>query len=319
MTYSDNEWMRAMIFFLGYQILFSIIDLPFTLYNTFVVERKFGFNKMTIPLFIRDTIIGAFISVVILGIIFFVLTFLIDEAGSLWWFYSALFISAFSFIMSYLYPTFIAPLFNKFKTLENDNLKASIMEMSKKADFPLVNIFQMDASKRSTHSNAYFTGFGKKKRIVLFDTLIEKHSPDEIVSILAHEIGHFKLGHIKIMMAVSVISIFTIFYICGQLINQPFIYNSLGFEQSIFIGLFIISLILSPAGFILKPISSLFSRKHEFEADAFAIKQTEDAELMKNTLIKLHGDNLSNPLPHDILVFFHYSHPPLLQRIERIS
>lgn len=315
----DSEYLMALIFFTCYQLLFALMGLPFEVYETFVVEKKYNFNKTTPLLFIKDTIIGGTISYIVFVIILFVIIGLIQTAGTFWYLYAACAVFFFSLFMMYLYPVVIAPLFNKFQPLEDKELEAKIFSLAKKAEFPLKNILQMDASKRSTHSNAYFTGLGKNKRIVLFDTLLNNHTNEEIVNILAHEIGHYKLGHLKKMLFFMFISTFVSFYLMGLLINNDFIYNALGFEKALFTGLFIISIILSPAGKIFEPISAYFSRKHEYEADKFAVNLTGERQIMAKTLVKLHKDNLSFPLPHPFYVKVHYSHPPLLKRIEHLS
>lgn len=315
----NSEYLRALIFFTFYQLLFALIGLPFDIYETFVIEKKYEFNKTTPALFVKDMILGGTISYIIFVIILFVVIKLIQSAGTYWYLYAACAVFLFSLFMMYLYPVVIAPLFNKFQPLENKELESEIFKLADKADFPVKNILQMDASKRSTHSNAYFTGFGKNKRIVLFDTLLNNHTQKEIINILAHEIGHYKLGHLKKMLFFMFISVFVSFFLVGILINNEFIYHALGFEKSIFTGLFIISVILSPIGKVFEPVSSFFSRKHEYEADNFAVKLTGERDTMADTLVHLHKDNLSFPLPHPLYVKIHYSHPPLLKRIEHLS
>ncbi len=318
-THFQNEFIRAVIFFLSFIIYNYLLSLPFNIYDIFVIEKKYGFNKMTLKLFIRDTIVSGLISIVLISIILFAIVSFIKNTGEIWWILGAIFTSLFSFFITYIYPTFIAPLFNKFETLDDENLKHEIFNISEKAKFPLDKIFKMDASKRSKHSNAYFTGFGKKKRIVLFDTLIENHSINEILAILAHEIGHYKLGHIKKMLFISTLLIFFLFFLAGNILNQQFIYNCFGFSKTIYIGLFLCMIFFAPLNFILQPFLALLSRKHEFEADRFAVKLTKQKDVLKNTLIKLYKDNLANPLPHKLYKIFYYSHPTLLERIEELK
>lgn len=310
-----NEYLLAFIFFITYQLFFTFFKLPFDIYETFVIEKKYNFNKTTPYTFIRDLVVGGIISFVIFTILLFLVIFLISSAGNLWYIYAAIAVFMFSMLMMYLYPALIAPLFNKFEPLSDENLKEKIFQLAKKAAFPLKNIMQMDASKRSAHSNAYFTGFGKNKRIVLFDNLLKNHSEKEILNILAHEIGHYKLGHLKKILVFMFVSVFVSFFLMDMLINCDFIYNALGFERSILTGLFILSFLLAPANKIFTPISSYISRKHEYEADTFAVNLTGDISGMKDALIKLHKDNLSFPLPHPVYVKMHYSHPPLPERI----
>ncbi len=315
----QTEFVRGIVFFISFIIFNYILSLPFNLYDTFVIEKKFGFNNMTIGLYVKDTIISGVISLVLISIILFAIISFIEKTGAVWWLLGALFTALFSLFLTYIYPTFIAPLFNKFEPLEDDDLKEEIFSISKRAKFPIDNIFKMDASKRSKHSNAYFTGIGKKKRIVLFDTLLNNHGVKEIIAILAHEIGHYKLGHIRKMLLISIIFTFLAFYIAGLILNQQFIYNAFGFEKSIYIGLFICMLLFSPFNFAIQPLIAMLSRKHEFEADNFSVKLTGEKETIINTLIKLYKDNLANPLPHKLYKFFYYSHPTLLERIEEIK
>lgn len=222
-------------------------------------------------------------------------------------------------VITYVFPTLIAPLFNKFKKLEKGSLKEGIEKMAQKANFAVSDIYQMDASKRSTHSNAYFTGFFKKKRIVLFDTLLERHTDNEIIAILAHEIGHFKLKHILKTLLVNVMMIFIMFYFVSILIDNNFIYDAFAFEKSSYVGLFVIFILFSPINFIITPFLSAMSRKHEYEADKFAKNLTENKKDMSDALIKIHKDNLSNPFPHPLYVKFYYSHPPLIERISELE
>lgn len=313
-----QETPRAIIFFLTYSLVFYVVSLPFSLYSTFVLEKEFGFNRTTVGTYLKDTIISGVISSVLLGVILAAVIMLIRFAGPLWWFYAALFISALSLFLTYIYPTFIAPLFNKFQLLEDGDLKERISDLAVRAKFPIKNIFVMDASRRTSHSNAYFAGLGKRRRIVLFDTLLKKHSTDEIVSILAHEIGHYKLGHIKKMLALSTISIFLGAYLLSAFIEQPLIYEAFGFDQSLYIGLFIISVLFSPISFLLTPVFSTLSRAHEYAADKFCIELTGGREFMISALIKLHRDNLSNPAPHPVYSRFYYTHPTLPERIKEI-
>jgi STE24 endopeptidase len=315
----SGEFSRAIIFFISFIIFNYILSLPFNIYDTFVIEKKYGFNKMTPALYIKDTVISGIISLVLISVIVFAIVGFIKNTGNLWWFLGAVFTALFSFFITYIYPTFIAPLFNKFEPIDNEDLKKEVFNLSNKAEFPLDKIYKMDASKRSSHSNAYFTGFGKKKRIVLFDTLLKNHSISEILAILAHEIGHYKLGHIKKMLFISVVFIFIGFFFAGSIIDQQFIYNAFGFSKTIYIGLFICMILFAPFNFVIQPFLAFLSRKHEFEADNFAVKLIEKKDVIINTLIKLYKDNLANPMPHRLYKVFYYSHPTLLERIEEIK
>jgi len=313
-----NDYIHAILLFTGFSVVNYLVSLPFEIYSIFYIEKKFGFNKMSPLIFIKDTIISSLIGVIFTSIILSAIIFFIKSLPTTWVFSASVFMIGFMLFTTYIYPTVIAPLFNKFIPLENKDLAEKIFNLAKKADFPLKNILQMDASKRSTHSNAYFTGFGKNKRIVLFDTLLEKHSEGELLAILGHEIGHYKLGHIKKMLFISVIFILLGFTGVKLLIDNTFIYDSLGFAQSIPAGLFIISIIFSPISFLISPFLMKLSRKHEFEADSFSCKLTGDKLSLKEALIKLHKDNLSFPYPHRVYVIFNYSHPPLTERVKKL-
>ena len=315
----ENEYIRAVLFFTGYQLFFAILELPFDIYQTFKIEKEYNFNRITPFVFIKDIIINALLSLIILTILLSIVIAFINASGNYWNIYASIAVIIFYIFLIYLYPVFVAPLFNKFEPLKNKELESKIFALAKKAGFSIKNILQMDASKRSSHSNAFFTGFGKNRRIVLYDTLLQKHSDEEILAILAHEIGHYKRKHIHKSIIFMVILTFIFFYIAGFLINTNFVYNALGFEKTVFTGLFIISIILSPLGIIIKPIFLYLSRKHEYEADKFALLLINDKETIINTLIKLHKDNLAYPLPHPLYVKLHYSHPPLIKRIEYLK
>jgi len=316
--YFQMEFYRAVVFFGSYTLFFYLISLPFTLYDTFVLEKKFQFNQTTGWLFVRDTFVSLCLTGVVSGIALWAVITFIQNTGSLWWLYAAVFMTGFSLCLTYIYPTFIAPLFNRFEALEDGSLKDNIHKLAQQAGFPLSKIFKMDASRRSSHSNAYFTGLGRKKRIVLFDTLLEKHSENEILAILAHEIGHYKMGHIRKMLILNIVGMFIGAYVVGLLINEDFIYLAFGFDKSVTIGLFLISVMISPVAFILTPMFAILSRKYEYQADRFALKQTGDPEGMVTTLARLHRDNLANPDPQPLYAFFTYSHPTLLDRIKAL-
>jgi STE24 endopeptidase len=315
----SGDVLKGILFFISFILFTFFTNLPFSLYDTFVIEKKYNFSKITFKLFIRDTILGGIVSFVLVSILAASVISFIKFTGNLWWIYASVFTVLFSLFLTYIYPSFIAPLFNKFQPLEEGELKDKIFEISQKADFSLENVYKMDASKRTTHSNAYFTGIGKKKRIVLFDTLLKKHSAKEIISILAHELGHFKLGHIKKMLFLSSIIITAGFFGANTIINQNFIYTAFSFPKSVYIGLFICTILFSPVNFIIQPFLSALSRKHEFEADKFGVKLTNDIDTFMLTLKKLYKDNLANPLPHHLYKTFYYSHPTLLERITELE
>ncbi|KAA0258639.1 M48 family metallopeptidase [Deferribacter autotrophicus] len=319
MNYTESEFIRALLFLGSIQLITGLISLPFSLYRQFVVEEKYGFNKMSFSLFFRDLFLGTIIGGIISSILLFVIIKIIEIFPRSWWLIASIFTYIFILFLNYIYPVLIAPLFNRFEPIDDEELIDGIKDLSEKSGFDISEVVKMDASKRSTHSNAYFSGFGKKKRVVLFDTLIDKLSVDELLAVLAHELGHFKMKHILKNLFISFIMILISFLLTYFVINKDFIYLWFGFDKSIFIGLFLVTLLFAPFKFIISPIFMSISRKHEFEADSFAAKLLKGGMTLKSALIKLHKDNLSNPFPHPLYVFLNYSHPPLLERIKRLE
>lgn len=309
------------IFYIAVLIIFQmLISIPFSLYSTFVIEEKFGFNKTTLKVFIADRVksllLTALIGIPILGF----LLYLLGEAGKFAWIYAWVAITLIGLILQYFAPTYIMPLFNKFTPLEDGELRNMLFEYAKKVDFPLTNIFVIDGSKRSAKSNAFFTGFGKNKRIALFDTLIEKHTNEELLAVLAHEIGHYKKNHIKKSMLISFIHTGAILYLLSVFLNSEMLFDAFYMENmSIYAGLIFFGMLFSPIEMILGIFMKVFSRKNEFEADTFASKTIENSNDMISALKKLSSDNLSNLTPHKFYVFLNYSHPPLLERINNIK
>lgn len=313
-----NQAITGFLFFATFSVVSFIIDLPIKLHLTFNVEKKHGFNNMTLPLLIKDTVIGALISSLLVFLLLYGAIFFIETTGEYFWLWLFGFIFLISIFLQYIFPTVLAPLFNKFEPLEDGELKDRINEVAEKAGFPLEGLYKMDASKRSNKTNAYFTGLGKKKRIVLFDTLIEKSTPQELAAVLAHEIGHFKFKHVKKMQIMSFIGMFIASFIIGLLINEEFIYRIFGFEKSVYAGLFIISIIMTPVSFITTPLFSAMSRKHEYQADKFACELTGKNDL-RTALIGLAVHNKSNPVPHPLYSKFYYSHPTIMERVDAID
>jgi len=327
-----DAWLRGFgwgeiptgIAFIG--ILFlgnTLLNLPFQIYDTFVIEEKFGFNKTTPKTFFIDQIKGLILAAV-LGIPLLAMVLWIFNEVPNAWLWAWLAFTAFQLLMTYLAPTYILPLFNTFEPMEDGELKSAIQKMSKKCDFPLTEIHVMDGSKRSTKSNAFFTGFGKRKKIALFDTLIENHGTDELLGILAHEIGHFKKKHIIKRLAFGIVQTAVIFFLLG-LVTDPTshfareLFDSFGVEKiSVYAGLVFFMLIFSPVSRILEVIGNISSRKHEFEADAYAAKIQGTPKHLIKALKKLAADNLSNLTPHPFVVFLDYSHPPMLVRIKAL-
>jgi STE24 endopeptidase len=316
---SDNTLYLGVGFIISLMIIGSIIDLPFSIYRTFVLEQKFGFNKMTIGTFIGDMFKGLLLMLIIGLPLIYAILYLMGAMGEFWWVYVWLVLTGFSLLMFWLYPTYIAPIFNKFKALDNLELKAKIDNLLTRTGFKSDGVFVMDGSKRSSHGNAYFTGIGKNKRIVFFDTLLEGMEDQEVEAILAHELGHFHHKHIRKHMITS----FTISLIglalLGYLINQPWFFHGLGVETiSNHTALILFTLTMPVFSFFIAPISNALSRKHEFEADAFAAKHT-DADDLVTSLVKLYRDNASTLTPDRLYSAFHDSHPSASIRIAELK
>ncbi len=299
-----------------------VVGMPFKIYDTFVIEARYGFNKTTVATFIADIfkelLLGAILGgAVLAGVLWFFV-----HAGPLAWLYAWGALAVFQLVLMYIAPVVILPMFNKFTPLEDGELRRAIESYAAEQKVSLSGIFKIDGSKRSTKSNAYFTGFGRTKRIALFDTLIEKHTVPELVGVLAHEVGHYKLGHIRKFIVVSLASSLLMFWILSLFINQPRLYEAfkVPFEgvhgqPPIYAGLLFFGFLYSPISMVLGLLGNMLSRKHEYEADAFAAKTTGTGETMIAALKKLSVDNLSNLTPHPLKVFLEYSHPPVLARI----
>lgn len=299
-----------------------LVGLPTSLYRSFVVEERFGFNKLTWRLWLVDLSKGALLTVAIGGPLLFAVLWLMDAMGSRWWLYVWLFWLATNVLLLFLYPTVIAPLFNKFTPLEDVALKERIESLLARCGFASSGLFVMDGSKRSAHGNAYFTGFGRAKRIVFFDTLLEKLAPEEIEAVLAHELGHFRHRHVIKRIALTAVMSLAFLWLLGQLIDQPWFYAGLGVGAggtagSTAMGLLLFSMVLPVFLFPLAPVTSALSRRHEYEADAYAAQQTRAADLIA-ALVKLYRDNAATLTPDPLHSLFHDSHPPASQRIARL-
>ena len=316
----DGYYLPAIAFGVGVFLVQYLVDLPFSLCGTFVIEERYGFNKMTLRLFISDTIkslaVGAVISAPLyLGILWFM-----AAAGPFWWLWCWLFLLVVQVLLMVIYPTVIAPLFNTFTPIEEGELKERIVALLQKVAFPFKGIFVMDGSKRSRHSNAYFAGIGKRKRIVLYDTLVEQMNIPQILAVLAHELGHFTKRHIRKRLALNAVLSLTGLYILGQLFQMEIFYYGLGFAQpSNYAALVIFGLCASSASFVFTPLFSKLSRKHEYQADEFAVQQLDQPEAMKDVIALLSKKNLSNLNPHPWYSAFHYSHPSPVERITAIE
>ncbi len=327
LDYLDNIWQtqtnNALYIGVGFvvslMILGSLIDLPFSIYRTFILEQKFGFNQTDAKTFIMDLLKGTLLMLVIGLPLIYAILYLMGTMGEYWWIYVWLVLTGFSLLMFWLYPAYIAPIFNQFKLLDNVELKTKIDNLLKRTEFKSDGIFVMDGSKRSSHGNAYFTGIGKNKRIVFFDTLLKSMNDDEVQAILAHELGHFHHRHIKKQM----ISSFTIsllgLALLGYLINQGWFFHGLGISHpSNHTALILFTLTVPVFSFFIAPIHNYLSRKHEFEADAFAAKHTNADDLV-SSLVKLYKDNAATLTPDYLYSAFHDSHPSASIRINQLK
>ena len=297
-------------------VIRDVLSTPFALYETFVIEEQFGFNKTTVKTFLLDKV-KSYILVAVLGAVLLGgILYFFGETGDWGWLYAWGLVSLFIIVAPSLFVTVIAPLFNKFTPLSDGTLKDAIEKYSESVKFPLTEVSVMDGSKRSGHSNAYFSGFGKKKRIVLFDTLIEKHSVEELVSILAHEVGHYKKKHILKGVLVSIAHAGVLFFLLSQFIENRGLFDAFRMQEiSVYAGLVFFSILYSPIELVLSIVMNVVSRKHEYEADAFAADTVGSAEPLVNGLKTLSVSNLGNLTPDDLTVILNYSHPPILQRI----
>ncbi len=317
-TYFENEFVSTGVFFLALMLVLDILSLPFSIYKIFKIEEKYGFNKMTAKTFVLDKIKSYLIAIVIGGGVLWVVIFLIGYFNEGFWLWLWLFIAGFMLLTNMLYADLILPLFNKLTPLEEGELKDKIQAYADKIGYSLKNIYIIDGSKRSTKANAFFSGLGPRKTIALYDTLIEKQSDEELVAILAHEVGHFKKKHILTSMFISVLQIGFMIFLFEQFIRISEISQAMGTESYSFgVALIAFGFVLSPINLITGILMSMLSRKNEFEADEFA-KETYASEPLIEGLKKLSVDSLSNLNPHPLYVFIHYSHPPLLKRIEAL-
>ena len=315
----EHPVLLALVFFGILMLASDLLTLPFQLYSTFVIEEKYGFNKTTVRTFFLDKLKGYLLAGVIGAPLLALLIYLIGEIGRDFWIWFALIASAFIIVMNMFYTTLILPLFNKLTPLEDGDLKTAIQQFARRVDFPLDNIFVIDGSKRSSKANAFFSGIGKKKKIVLYDTLIQKHTTDELVAVLAHEVGHFKKKHIVIGLVLSIIQVFLTMFILSLMVYNENLSIALGGSQlSIHLNLIAFSILFAPISGITGLFMSMYSRRNEFEADAYA-RETYSGPALADALKKLSVDSLSNLYPHPWYVFFHYSHPPLLKRLEAIN
>ena len=318
-------YLHGLALFAGVGLIGFFVGLPASLYRTFHIEARFGFNKLTWPLWFADLAKGLALTVLIGGPLLLAVFWLMDAMGENWWLYVWLLWLGTNLLVLFLYPTVIAPLFNKFTPLEDASLKQRIDALLQRCGFASSGLFVMDGSKRSAHGNAYFTGFGQAKRIVFFDTLLEKLGPPEIEAVLAHELGHFRHRHVAKRIALSGALSLALLWLLGQLIDQPWFYTGLGVgaggaasANGTAMGLLLFSMVLPVFLFPLAPLSSALSRRHEYQADAYAARQTAAADLIA-ALVKLYRDNAATLTPDPLHSLFHDSHPPASQRIARLG
>ena len=314
-----NPILTGISVILVFTFISAMLDLPFSIYSTFIIEEKFGFNRTTIKTFITDMLKGSLLGLAIGVPLLYVILWLMEQAGEQWWLYTWLVISGFSLFMMWVYPTWIAPIFNKFEPLEKGETLNRITSLLERCGFNSNGIFVIDGSKRSSHGNAYFSGFGRNKRIVFFDTLLKMLSDDELEAVLAHELGHFKKKHIIKGILISFATTLIGLALLAWLMKAEWFYTSLGVSTaSTYMALLLFTLILPVFTFVLQPLLSIFSRKNEFEADAFAAQQT-DAKYLIQALVGLYRENASTLTPDPLYSAFYDSHPPAPVRIAHLN
>jgi STE24 endopeptidase len=317
--FTANSIIAALFFFGLIMFASDLLSMPFSVYDTFVIEEKYGFNKTTPKTFVLDTIKGWLLGALIGGGLLALVILIYQKTQNMFWIYAWILVSAFTIFMAMFYSNLIVPLFNKQTPLEEGELRDAIKKFADKVGFKLDNIFVINGSKRSTKANAYFTGFGAKKRIVLYDTLINDMETDELVAVLAHEIGHYKKKHVIQGLMISLIQTGIVLFIFSLLINNANLSKALGVEIPNFhIGLVAFGILYSPVSFVLGIFMNLLSRKNEYQADEFAALNF-NPDALASALKKLSVKNLSNLTPHKTYVFFHYSHPTLLQRLKHLK
>lgn len=316
---STHPVLHPLIFFAILGLSLDLLNTPFAIYDTFVIEQRFGFNKTTPKLFIIDKLKELMLSAILGGAIMSVIIWFYLQTAAYFWLWAWAIVSAFMLFMAAFYSTLIVPLFNRQKPLEDGELKRSITCHVEQAGFHLDKIYTIDGSKRSTKANAYFSGMGRKKRIVLYDTLIEELSVDEIVAVLMHELGHYRKKHIVSSMILSLLQTGVMLFILSLFVSRPVLSRALGMPDASFhVGLIAFGILYSPISVFIGLVMNMLSRKHEYQADRFAM-QNQMGKDLTGALKKLSVNNLSNLMPHPLYVFFHYSHPTLLQRIKKLN
>ncbi|MCU0614965.1 MAG: M48 family metallopeptidase [Desulfobacterales bacterium] len=319
-SFDEGPIFTGLMFIAILVALKAVISIPFSVYDIFVIEQRFGFNKTTLGTFVMDHIKGLLIAIIMGVPLIYAILWFFEYAGDIAWLYCWIAVTVYSLFIHYVAPNWIMPLFNKFEVLGDGLLKDAIFDYAESIKFPLENVYVMDGSRRSSKSNAFFTGFGKNRRIVLFDTLISRHTIEELVSVLAHEMGHYKKKHIFKSMILGILQSGIMFYLLSIFISYERLFNAFYIENvSTYAGLVFFGMLYAPMAFFLNLITLAISRKNEYEADQFAVKTTLFREPMVAALKKLSVNNLSNLVPHPFYVFLHYSHPPVLERIKAID
>ena len=317
--YYDIPFLKSGIFFLVLFILSDFISIPFSCYNTFVIEEKYGFNKTTVKTFVLDKIKGYLLTLILGGILLFGAIYIVSSLENSFWFWLWLSLSFIMLIVNMFYADLIVPIFNKLTPLEAGSLREKIESYTKKVGYSLKNIYIIDGSKRSTKANAFFSGLGPRKTIALYDTLVEKHTEEELVAVLAHEVGHYKKKHVFTSLFLTISQLGLMCFLLETCLKVGEISQALGGKEMVFhLGLVAFGILYSPIGTILSILMNINSRKNEFEADHYA-KTTYNGAALELALIKLSVDSLSNLYPHPLYTFIHYSHPPLLKRLSALS
>ena len=318
-NYYEIPFLQSSMFFLSLFVLSDLISIPFSCYNTFVIEEKYGFNKMTVKTFIFDKIKSYLLTIILGGALLYGALLLVNILENGFWLSLWLSLSILMLLINMFYADIIVPIFNKLKPLESGSLREKIEQYSQKVGYSLKNIYVIDGSKRSSKANAFFSGLGPRKTIALYDTLIANHTEEELVAVLAHEVGHYKKKHIVTSLILTILQLGLMSYLLEICLNQNEISEALGGNEPVFhLGLLAFTILYSPIGTILSVLMNINSRKNEFEADNYA-KETYSGDSLSLALKKLSVDNLSNLYPHPFYTFLHYSHPPLLHRLEALS
>lgn len=318
-TYGLDPIYTGILVIFSLMIISSLLDLPFSIYSTFVIEERFGFNRTTVKTFITDMFKGALLGVMLGLPLIWVVLWLMEQAGELWWIYTWVVWTGFSLFIAWAYPTWIAPIFNKFSPLEEGDTLNRIKSLLSRCGFNSDGIFVIDGSKRSSHGNAYFSGFGKNKRIVFYDTLLETLSDDELEAVLAHELGHFKRKHIVKGMGISIITTLIALAVLAWLMKAEWFYTALGVSTpSTYMALLLFTIVMPVFTFLLSPLMSMFSRKNEFEADEYAAQQS-DAQHLIQALVNMYKENASTLTPDPLYSAFYDSHPPAPVRIAHLA